>query len=235
MSLLNLYTITSSRKYITEQFKLQSELDYDYQYQAKPDSAMPILINTNKKNTLHLGIWDSLLHPFVPMRTVLKHQKLNLQVRQGRCAVLANCFFVENDKQPYLIRILGHRMFCMAGLYETFFEKGVERYKYRILSTDSADVIGHLTDSMPVVLSPEKADYWLQSKSLQEVMSFGDASMDYWFDYFKVSNEVTLPDKNDKDLLKPLGLSREEIKARERQLMALKIKKDRADRGSSKR
>ena len=60
---------------------------------------------------------------------------------------------------------------------------------------------------MPVLFEVDRADKWLRKTNIMSIMSIGDQSLHKYFDLFEVSNRILDENVNDRDLLKPIGVS----------------------------
>lgn len=88
--------------------------------------------------------------------------------RARRCLVVADGFYewqrVDGRKQPYFVRLKNDRPFGMAGLWERW-DKGEEPIEScTILTTDANEVMKPIHDRMPVIISPEQYDLWLDPR-----------------------------------------------------------------------
>jgi putative SOS response-associated peptidase YedK len=65
-------------------------------------------------------------------------------------------------QQPYHISLLERRVMAMAGLWDRWEgEEGSPIESCTILTTDANELIAPLHDRMPVIISPENYDSWL--------------------------------------------------------------------------
>ena len=89
--------------------------------------------------------------------------------KRKRCLVMADGYFewVKSGKKklPYWIRMADERPFMMAGLWESWRDKTVEDSAsletFTILTTSSNTLTQDVHDRMPVILSPNDFDEWL--------------------------------------------------------------------------
>jgi putative SOS response-associated peptidase YedK len=86
--------------------------------------------------------------------------------RSRRCLVPASGFYEWRKqgpvKQPYHISLLERRVMAMAGLWDRWKgEEGSPIESCTILTTDANELIAPLHDRMPVIISPENYDSWL--------------------------------------------------------------------------
>lgn len=114
--------------------------------------------------------------------------------KSRRCLVPADGYFewvkAGKKKRPYWIRMSDGRPFLMAGLWERWRDKSIEDAKpletFTILTTSANELTKSVHDRMPVILSPNDYDRWLdpavQDKDdlsyMFEPFESGDMQMD---------------------------------------------------------
>jgi putative SOS response-associated peptidase YedK len=89
--------------------------------------------------------------------------------RQRRCLVVADGFYEwqkqpRGPKQPYFITVAGDRSFAFAGLWERWNAAGgpvVETCT--IVTTQANELLRPIHDRMPVILTAETSDSWLDT------------------------------------------------------------------------
>ena len=87
--------------------------------------------------------------------------------RYRRCLIPADNFFEwqtipgQKKKLPWEIRLTDGRPMLFAGLWETWEGEGEVIESCTIVTTDANDNLQALHDRMPVIISPEQADLWL--------------------------------------------------------------------------
>jgi putative SOS response-associated peptidase YedK len=96
-----------------------------------------------------------------------------------RCLVVADGFYewkkTNGPKQPYFIHVKGGEPFAFAGLWERWKREGKETQSCSIIVTDANEVLEPIHDRMPVILSPDDHDIWLDAdfedgKKLQSLL-----------------------------------------------------------------
>lgn len=237
--MLPLYTIATPPETLEEKCKIPGAVVYTPRYQVHPGDKVPILLLRKGSTEVVEAIWGLAAKSgkapvlFVSMKNILKTKPYNIMLRNSRCALPANCFFGEMEKQAYLIRLTQERLFCMGALFQENTTTG--QLHFAILLTEAADFISPLLSAMPVVVGAERHAAWLKAAHLHDIMRVADSSVNHWFDYFKVDNAVLEPDANSRELLVPMGMSAKQVQEREDQVAALKLEQSRMDRKSSKR
>lgn len=241
--MINLYTIATASSALAETLNLPLRKPYKPIYQARPGMQLPVILNNGGHPEIVSAHWGCIpersttsIHVF-PMDKVMSQRPMNRWIHTQRCLVPANCFFTRHpeSRDVFLIRILNARTFLIGGMYCIQRHAGEESCHFVLLTTESADVLKPVTPDMPVILGTGDVHLWMQSEHLLDLMQLADQAGDQWFDYFTVSSRILTPGNNDRDLLRPTGLSHEEIATRDQKLKAVDLKQDRYDRKGSKR
>jgi putative SOS response-associated peptidase YedK len=100
-------------------------------------------------------------------RAETAHEKPSFRkaFRERRCLILADGFYewqkVPAGKQPFHVRMKDGRPFAFAGLWETWNREGEEVRSCAIITTEPNDLMAEIHNRMPVILSPEDHDFWL--------------------------------------------------------------------------
>ncbi len=230
---MNTYSIATSPTMLATRTNISEVLEYAPIYQARPAMKLPIIILQNGKPEIVMATWglkSSVAFNTIHMSRILKGRPWNILLRTQRCAVPANCFIVKKNNEAFLIRLPQHRLFMMGGVYQM----KKNEIHFTLLETESADLISSITDNMPVVFHNDRVTKWLLADELGSIMRFADKAGNNWFDYFKISQQVFDAKENNRELLTPLGMSREQQQQREQSIQALTFEKERMNRRGSK-
>lgn len=94
-----------------------------------------------------------------------------------RCIIPATSFFEWEKVQDKKIKrriSINRRLFSIAGIYNTFYDnEGKEYEAFTILTIDANQEMKHIHERMPVILSDEDAERWLDNdnKNILELKS----------------------------------------------------------------
>jgi putative SOS response-associated peptidase YedK len=131
-------------------------------------------------------------------------------LRRSRALVPADGFFEwkkgDRGREPFAIRLKSRRTFAFAGLFDTWKPKGGPPQRtFAILTTRPNELVGALHDRMPVILSPEGEDLWLDPgvedpARLTPLLAPLDAGA---MELFAVSRHVNAPAHDDPSVLDP--------------------------------
>lgn len=141
-----------------------------------PTDFQPI-ITENGERRIEMAKWGFAPHyvkkPLINARGETVHEKPTFRrsFLNGRCLVPATAFFEWEEKDSKKIKrkisVEGVAIFSMAGLYEDFIDKEGKKFRaYTILTTDANPKMSKIHDRMPVIISPEDEEKWLDSSQI---------------------------------------------------------------------
>jgi putative SOS response-associated peptidase YedK len=97
--------------------------------------------------------------------TVAEKPSFRSAFKQRRCLILADGFYewkrMPSKKQPYYFQRTDQEPFAFAGLWEHWHREGLTIDSCTILTTEANALLQPIHDRMPVILSPEDYDRWL--------------------------------------------------------------------------
>ncbi len=146
--------------------------------------------------------------------TVASKPAFRNSLRRKRCCILADGFYewkkVDGGKQPYYIHLKDRRPFVFAGLWDRWSKGPIDPIEsFTILTTRPNDRVAELHNRMPVILTPDAIDLWLDptvddASRLVKVLEPYAADE---IDFFPVSKMVNRPSNNVPQCLQPIELS----------------------------
>jgi putative SOS response-associated peptidase YedK len=100
------------------------------------------------------------------VETVAKKSSFHNSFKHRRCLILADGFYewqkLENRKQPYYFQLQDSEPFAFAGLWSKWQTKEREIIiSCTIITTAANELVQSVHDRMPIILSPEVYDRWL--------------------------------------------------------------------------
>ena len=97
--------------------------------------------------------------------TVAEKPSFRSAFKRGRCLVVADGFYewkkTGKAKQPLYIRLKDEHPFAFAGLAEHWHRGDRVIDSCTIITTDPNELMADIHDRMPVILSPDDYDLWL--------------------------------------------------------------------------
>jgi putative SOS response-associated peptidase YedK len=91
--------------------------------------------------------------------------------QRRRCVIPADGFYEwrQSDKQPFRITLQNEQIFSMAGLYDTWIAPdGTKISSCAIITTEPNELMVDIHDRMPVILSREDEQKWLDKRQTVE-------------------------------------------------------------------
>jgi putative SOS response-associated peptidase YedK len=119
-------------------------------------------------------------------------------------------------KQPYFIRPADGGVLAMAGLYEIWrdpdkAEDDPDRFRWTctVLTTSAEDDLGHIHDRMPLMLTPDRYDAWLDPRhhDRDDLLALLEPAAPGRLEAFPVSTLVSNVRNNGPELIAPIPLS----------------------------
>lgn len=92
-----------------------------------------------------------------------------------RCIILADGFYEwkkeNNLKRPMYIYLNDHRIFAMAGIWNTYIsEDGNKHHTTAIITTEANQLMSSIHDRMPVILDRDAINMWLDHKQSYDTL-----------------------------------------------------------------
>ena len=159
-------------------FKAQTTFDFGGRFNIAPRQDVPVV--TNRKDTREIvGMnWGFLpswtkdaAHGVRPINAKSESVQTNGMFRgsfqKRRCLVPATGFYEwqvidAKHKQPYLITLNARNIYAIAGLYDNYRGKDEKWHQtFTIVTTAPNDLVANVHDRMPVILSREDEELWL--------------------------------------------------------------------------
>lgn len=137
--------------------------------------------------------------------------------RKRRCLIPADGFYEwkqldKKTKQPYYITMPNGKPFAFAGLWEHWeqSEPGID--SCTIITTDANQTMRPLHDRMPVILSPEDYDRWLDPKQSDpdQLQSLLSPTENDALEFQPVSTLVNSPRNDSPECVEPVPSSGKE-------------------------
>ncbi|OGU17639.1 MAG: hypothetical protein A2X61_02200 [Ignavibacteria bacterium GWB2_35_12] len=197
--------------------------DMKARYNIAPTQDVAVVLNDGN-NELTSAKWG--LIPFWAKDTSIGNKMINARAetllekpsfknlfKHKRCVILADGFY-EWQKQggkarnvPYLIKMKTGEPFAFAGLWDNWTDKssGEEIISTVIITTDPNELMMNIHNRMPVILSPDKIDLWLEdgNENLQELESLLKPYPADEMESYQVSFTVNNPSIDDISCIQP--------------------------------
>ena len=176
------FILTSPGRDLAEHFGLMTEPELSPRYNIAPTQEVATIRldpDGNGKRLAYLkwglvpswaketSIGSSLIN--ARCETVSQKPAFRAAFKRRRLLIPANGFYewmkMEDRKQPYLIQLADRSLFAFAGLWEHWEgQENVVLESCAIVTTESNDLLRPIHDRMPVIISRNDYDSWLNSK-----------------------------------------------------------------------
>jgi putative SOS response-associated peptidase YedK len=208
---------------IIEQFCLSSAPQRSTHYNIAPSQNIAAITSKAGKRELVLLHWG--LIPSWAKDKKFAYRTINARAetvetkpsfrsafRHRRCLIPASGFYewkaTTQGKQPYCITSVDEKLFAFAGLYEHW--EGTEGEKIdscAIIVTEAKGEIATIHDRMPVIISPDNYDAWLDEETKDPVVLKPLLLPHEGFEtrLYPVSRQVNSPKNNTPDNTKPIS------------------------------
>jgi putative SOS response-associated peptidase YedK len=153
-------------------------------FNVAPTNNVPVILNDDGVLKLDAFRWG--LIPFWAKDMKIGYNMINARAvtvtekpafknafKQRRCLIPADGFYewkkIGTDKQPYRILMKDERIFSMAGLWETWNAPDGEKiFSCTIITTEPNELMVDIHDRMPLILSREDEQKWLEKEQSVE-------------------------------------------------------------------
>jgi putative SOS response-associated peptidase YedK len=175
------YRLTAKERYIRDHFGLDEDVEWSPRWNIAPTQQVPTIRQDSNepRRTWMAGRWGLIpswaRDAAIGVRTInavaetaAERPAFRDAMRWRRCLVLADGFYEwkklgPKHKQPYNFGLATGGIFAFAGLWERWRDTvaGQTLETCTILTTSSNSLVAGIHDRMPVILSPEDYDQWL--------------------------------------------------------------------------
>ena len=193
-------------------------------FNVAPSSEMPVIVRSdgNHVSLMRWGLIPSwtkdirVVKPLINARgeTLRERPMFRNLLENHRCLVPASGFYEwkkeETKKVPHYIRLTDEPLFAFAGLCDEWHNPaGVMVSTYTIVTCNANPLVAPLHDRMPVILSREDEERWLDPcpippDDLKRILVPFPAGC---MEAYPVSDRVNSPSADDDQLIQPLASS----------------------------
>ncbi len=145
------------------------------------------------------------------METATEKNLFKSAVMQRRCLIPSDGFYewekIGKTRQPWYFTDPSGEPMGFAGIFNTWKHgTGLKYHSCAILTTEARGVVGEIHTRMPLIISPDAADLWLdhtvrEPKRIEEIAREGQISQ---LNGIRVSTHVNSVRNNDPACIRPL-------------------------------
>lgn len=176
------YSITASPEKIRQRFNVEVLETYSPNFNAAPTQLLPVITASSKGiSTFYWGTspeWSknkTLSEKIINVRaeSILDKPMLKKGMMKNRCLVPADGFYAwkkvgKKTSIPYRLIANDQDLFSFAGMWEEFEDTdGNELHTFSVITTESNATVAAIHERMPVILTKENEDIWLDNRSTE--------------------------------------------------------------------
>jgi putative SOS response-associated peptidase YedK len=204
---------------LAKKFQTENLLEMQPSYNVAPSQTIPIIRNEQGHRLLALAKWGlipswakdiKIGYNTINARadTVAEKPSFRSAFQHRRCLIPADGYFEWQEiagsktKQPWYISLKNQEPMALAGLWEHWQgSDGSVIESCTIIVTSGNELMQPIHDRMPVILSPEKWDIWLDTANINKqglqtlLTQYPTDEMTAW----RVSTQVNSPRHNDRN------------------------------------
>ncbi len=222
------FTTTMDIDTITEHFKIDIvEGEYSPLYNAAPTQNIPVVRDSHprKLSFFRWGLipsWakdEKIGYSLINARseTVAEKPSFRQSFLKKRCIIVADGFYEwkksdpnkrSSSKQPYRITLRDNAPFAMAGLWEMWMTPQKQPlFTCTIITTNANSLLAPLHNRMPVILSAQAIETWLDSSVCEQSVlePLLQPYLPDLMDYYPVSSLVNSPANNSPQVIQRSG------------------------------
>jgi len=212
------YNLIAKPEQLIEHFKLQRLRKYESSYNIAPGQKILTIVRLEDSSYKAVNLWWGLIPSWSKDRsisnrlinaraeTVKEKPAFRAAYKKRRCLIPATGFYewqkTENEKQAFHIHRQDQRLFAFAGLWEHWEYKQETVYSCTIITTSANRLMQPVHNRMPVIISLENYNRWLDKRTSSSELDSLLAEDSYQeFILSEVSDWVNNPIHDDKNCL----------------------------------
>jgi putative SOS response-associated peptidase YedK len=176
--------ITADKETLRQRFKANKvKAEVSRRYNIAPFSTIPVILNTSPETILEarwgfLPRWATAAgicaKAMINARTETIAVKpfFKQAFRSQRCLIPADGFYewqgVGRMKRPFRVTLKSEGLFAFAGIWDQWSDGQTELITCAIITTDANELMRPIHARMPVILTEESEQVWLETKELRD-------------------------------------------------------------------
>lgn len=200
-------------------YEITNRIEIRPNYNVAPYSFIPVIVKKSPKKVIEMKwgfipSWSkdfSTKYAMINTRaeTIDEKPYFKTAFNQTRCLIPATGFYEWKDqgkeKIPFYIHLKNNSYFSFAGIYSVLKnDKGEDIFTCSIITTKPNELMENIHDRMPVILSKNEEETWLDETIEDEysLKSLLDPYPSDELEAYRVSKDVNSPRNNGEELLK---------------------------------
>lgn len=175
------YTLTKAGKTIQSHFSFMNiNIPHKERYNIAPTQQAPVILLKEGEREWLLMRWglipswakdEKFGSRMINARAETIHEKPSFKAsfKSKRCLVPADGFIeweqTDDGKQPHYVTLRNNEIFAFAGIWSEWKNNGAILWTFSIITTHCNSLVEPIHPRMPVILSPENYNAWLDPSS----------------------------------------------------------------------
>lgn len=206
------FTLRTANRELAQLFDFISVEDVSPRYNIAPTQDIGAIRQNERGQREFSRLHWGLIPPWAPdekignrminarAETIAEKTSFKNPLKKRRCLVLADGFYewetVGKMKQPYFIHMRDNRPFAFAAIWERWSKQGLTIESCCLITTEPNELMATFHDRMPVILSPEDYDQWLDpefndTEQIQQLLTSYPAEEMEAYEVSKVVNSAS--------------------------------------------
>jgi putative SOS response-associated peptidase YedK len=174
----NRFRSTKDQHYLEERFQAFDQIGYQPRFNVAPTQPVATVREESGKRKLAMMRWGLIPSQAsaIPAgnfnarsETVTEKPSFRALIQANRCLIPADGFYewqqMGSVKQPFCFEVGDGDLFAFAGLWDGWHDGEQVIKSCTILTTNANALLAYMHDRMPVILSPDHYDRWLQAET----------------------------------------------------------------------
>ena len=219
------YALFSKKERIAKDFGIikEPQVDFEPHYNISPGMHVPVVLQSKEGEKMITNLKWGLIPPWsedqnigykminARSETITEKRSFSKPFQRQRCIIPANGFYewrkMGSDKIPFYIRTNDADLFGFAGIFEKWKSpEGTIIPSFSIITTNANTLLKPLHERMPVILSPQEYDLWLDNRTYDQKML--ESMLNQYpmtqMSVYPVGKEVNKADQNNPQLIHPI-------------------------------
>ncbi|QAS51951.1 SOS response-associated peptidase [Halobacillus litoralis] len=216
------YTLLAEEAEILREFGIGQPIKgYEPRYNIAPGQKVLSVIHDGQQKRAGYMKWGlvprwaddpKIGYKMINARSETAHEKPSFKtlMSRKRCLVIADSFYewkkTKSGKQPVRISPKGKSLFAFAGLWDRWEKEGEDLFTCTILTQEANDFMQPIHDRMPVILTEQSQDHWIEPVkwSPDEASGFIQQLSTQDLEGYEVSEYVSSAKNEGEECIKPI-------------------------------
>jgi len=175
------YSLTITASALPERFSVEVSDHYKPRYNAAPSQLLPVITSSGRQGlswfywgrppqyARNKNLGEKIIN--LPIETLKEKPVLKKALLRHRCIIPADGFYGwkkvgKKVSIPHRIAVTDQKLFSFAGLWEEFEDENNSTvHTFTIITMPANEMIGPITERMPVIFDKPGEDRWLDPKT----------------------------------------------------------------------